>query len=173
MYFEPQLETQTAYLLLGSNTGNRKAFLERACLLTAEIIGPIRLVSSVFETEPWGFQAETSFLNQALMVETELPAESLLKEILRIEAELGRVRNAGGYESRCIDIDILFYGKAVLKSETLTVPHPLLQARRFALLPMDEIAPDLQHPLLGMTIHELLALCADTGKVWKYAERKG
>jgi 2-amino-4-hydroxy-6-hydroxymethyldihydropteridine diphosphokinase len=100
-------------------------------------------------------------------VETSIPAEELLSVILGIENTLGRIRSPGGYQSRTIDIDILFYGEQVISSPFLTVPHPLIRERRFVLLPLEEIAPLFVHPLLGLTVSELALTCPDAGEVIK------
>ena len=162
--------TNNVYLLLGSNCGDRLGFLTMGCKMISAGIGTILHQSSVYETEPWGFKAEVSFFNQAIMVETTIPAQLLLEKVLQIERSLGRIRNATGYESRCIDIDILFYGNEIIKTSGLTVPHPLIQERKFALMPLTEIAPEYVHPLLGLKISELLSICGDMGKVRMYRE---
>jgi 2-amino-4-hydroxy-6-hydroxymethyldihydropteridine diphosphokinase len=148
----------TVYLLLGSNMGNRLAMLHDARTLLAAQAGAVVGQSGCYESEPWGFEADTLFLNQALQMETSLAPEPLLHTIQRIEAQLGRVRTTppGVYASRPIDIDILFYGHDIINTPELTVPHPLLHRRRFALLPLCELAPGFVHPLLHKTIAELL-----------------
>lgn len=156
------------YLLLGSNLDDRQAALEKARHELSRRIGRISRVSAVYESEPWGFNSERRFLNQAVAVNTSLGPSDLLMELLSIERSLGRVRNGNGYESRTIDIDILFYNEQVIDKEDLVVPHPRVHERMFALVPMCELAPDLVHPAFSKTILELKRECTDTVKVNVY-----
>jgi 2-amino-4-hydroxy-6-hydroxymethyldihydropteridine diphosphokinase len=133
-----------------------------------EKIGEIDLLSSVYESQPWGFADEIYFLNQVVRVLTSLPAGELLKELLMIESSLGRKRIQGGYHSRCIDIDILFLDDLVIQTRDLIIPHPRIQERRFVLVPMAEIANDFIHPGLKCNIAELLDLCNDRSEVRLY-----
>ena len=112
------------------------------------------------ESEPWGFESKNSFLNCVVAFDTHLSPIELLNATEEIERRLGRTKKSigGQYSDRTIDIDILFYGNKVIKSERLTVPHPLLHLRNFVLQPLYEIAPQLTHPAMGRTISELLAL---------------
>ena len=106
------------------------------------------------------------FFNQVAQVKTSLSAEKLLSLLLQLEKDLGRERrDTGGYASRTIDIDILFFNDEIIKKEGLQVPHPRLPLRRFALRPLCEIAPDLMHPVLKKTVRELLRECPDTSEV--------
>ncbi|MFP3859824.1 MAG: 2-amino-4-hydroxy-6-hydroxymethyldihydropteridine diphosphokinase [Bacteroidales bacterium] len=160
---------QKVYLLLGSNQGNREKYLQDAESMIEERIGSIIKRSSVYETEPWGFNDKRYFLNQVLVVNTDQAPLQILDNINKIESELGRKRtHSGHYSNRLIDIDILFYGNQLLSSEELSIPHPLIQERRFVLLPMEEIAPDFEHPQLRKTISLLLKECADQLEVRKY-----
>ena len=147
------------YLGLGSNMGHREDFLNRSIDLIIEKCGEIVMRSSVYETGPVGFKSETSFLNMVILLGTELRPADLMKEILRIEAELGRVRSGQGYTSRTVDIDILLYGDEVIDKENIKVPHPRMPERRFVLVPLNEIAPDLVHPVLKKSVKELLESC--------------
>ncbi|MGE5424685.1 MAG: 2-amino-4-hydroxy-6-hydroxymethyldihydropteridine diphosphokinase [Syntrophothermus sp.] len=155
------------YLLLGSNSGNRELLLLEAVRMISEKIGPVADMSPVYETEPWGFRDEISFLNQVIKVQTELNPESVLHECLSIERILGRVRVEGqkGYASRIIDIDILLYDDLVINEKELVVPHPRMHLRKFTLLPLSDVAAQLVHPLLKKTISQLLSECEDPGKV--------
>lgn len=165
------------YLLLGSNRGDREQNLLKACSGIAKTAGEIKQLSSVYETSPWGFEDDTSFYNQAVELETELEPHALLNELHRVEASLGRIRfescgsacgcSSSGYSSRTIDIDILFYGSRILFTDELMIPHPRLHERRFTLVPLNEIAAELQHPVYRKTISELLNACSDTGEVNK------
>jgi 2-amino-4-hydroxy-6-hydroxymethyldihydropteridine diphosphokinase len=143
-----------AYLLLGSNRGNKALLLEKAVeRLNSISLKPV-ISSSLFESEPWGFNAKEWFLNKAVLIETDYSPEVLLSQILNIEKELGRVRGVlkEGYESREIDIDILLYDNLVLDSEILSIPHPRMHLRKFVLEPLMEIAPKIVHPFFGKTI---------------------
>ena len=142
------------FLLLGSNLGNREAFLEKAIDFIEEGLGPTEKKSSVYETQAWGKADEPSYLNQVIQLKTGLSAQQVLDKILNIEIRMGRVREVK-WGSRIIDIDILFYGQDVIAEPGLTVPHPELQNRMFTLAPLSEIAPDLKHPILKKSIFEL------------------
>lgn len=145
-----------AYIGLGTNLGNRHYNLERAIdLLRSERV-TINLLSAIYETEPWGFDSENSFLNMAARLETDLVPEELLLYLLSVETMMGRVRKGNGYSSRIIDLDLLFYDNLVLETDIVTLPHPLLHKRYFVLKPLCDIAPALKHPVLDLTIEELL-----------------
>jgi 2-amino-4-hydroxy-6-hydroxymethyldihydropteridine diphosphokinase len=157
-----------AFLGIGTNLGERESNLEQAVARIEEYIGTILISSLVYETEPWGFQATDEFLNLVVKVETELTPSGLLGRILMIESLLGRVRCQTQYSSRLIDIDILFYEDMIIEKETLKIPHPLLHKRKFVLVPLCEIAPELIHPVLKKTVAELLEICEDKSEVKKY-----
>lgn len=160
---------EKVYLLLGSNLGDRLQIMEAARESIHAQIGEISAQSSIYETAPWGVLDQPSFLNQIIKVDTELAAEEVLRIILEIEHELGRVR----YErwgARVIDIDILYFDSLVLDSSRLTVPHPRLHERRFTLIPLAEIAPSFIHPILLETSVQLLDKCADTSEVSIFAK---
>ncbi|RYG05265.1 MAG: 2-amino-4-hydroxy-6-hydroxymethyldihydropteridine diphosphokinase [Chitinophagaceae bacterium] len=150
-----------AYLLIGGNIGNRPENLSEAVRLIGERAGRIRAVSGIFETAPWGLAEQDSFLNQAIAVDTELAAEALLQILLAIELDMGRRRQTKN-GPRVIDIDILFYGNETISSKDLTIPHPLLAERRFALVPLCDLIPDFIHPVLKLKLSELLEICPDT-----------
>jgi 2-amino-4-hydroxy-6-hydroxymethyldihydropteridine diphosphokinase len=154
---------ETAFLLLGGNIGDRETVLRKAISQIESTIGTIELVSSFYETEPWGMVDAENFLNIAVKITTELSAIELLHALLKIEEESGRIRNQNKieYESRPVDIDILFYGHAVVHTTQLTIPHPKLHDRRFVLVPLCEIAADFIHPVMGKPIFTLLNECQD------------
>lgn len=147
---------KTAYLSLGSNTGDRQEML-RAALRLLESPGlHVARVSPVYETEPQDFKDQPWFLNVVAEVQTELFPRQLLARIHRIERQLGRRRSIPK-GPRTIDIDILLYGESVIDSPDLVVPHPRMPERRFVLQPLADLAPDLRHPVLRRTVRELLA----------------
>ena len=160
---------ERCYILFGSNMGDKDQLFADACILINNRCGQVVEVSSAYESEPWGFEADEWFLNRVIALDTELDPEMMMQRLLEIEAEFGRVRHPEqeGYASRPIDLDILYFGERVIHSEHLTVPHPRLHLRRFALMPMCELAPDLVHPVLQKTQRELLEECPDTLEVKK------
>ena len=161
---------KVVYLLLGSNLGDRLGVLALASDHIGERIGSVFHTSGLYETAPWGVTDQPSFLNQVLVIQTSYAPEDVLRLVLDIEHELGRVR----YErwgARVIDIDILFYEDVVLNSARLTVPHPRLHERRFTLVPLVEIAPDLIHPVLQKSLTQLLDSCADSSEVNAFSGR--
>jgi len=158
------IEENDVYLLLGSNLGDRLQVMQTARELIQKEIGEIHAISSVYETAPWGVLDQPAFLNQVVKIQTELEPEEVLRIILEIEHELGRVR----YErwgARVIDIDILYFRNLILNSARLTIPHPRLHERRFTLAPLAEIAPDYVHPVLNRSSLQLLASCPDDSEV--------
>ena len=142
------------FLLLGSNMGDRKLFLNRAIEHIEADIAPIVRASSVYETASWGKTDEPDYLNQVLLLQTWLPPQIILEKILAIEALLGRKREEK-WGSRIIDIDILFCGDAIINEPNLKVPHPELHKRRFTLEPLAEIAADFMHPVFKKNILQL------------------
>lgn len=155
-------------LLTGGNLGPVADTLSQARRRLIERVGPETARSGVRESEPWGFEAPQAFLNQVLVLETELEPLQLLDAVQQIERELGRVRepqeaaadSAGSpqhrYHSRPIDIDILFYGDRIIGTPRLSVPHPLIGQRAFVLRPLAEVLPDYVHPVTGLTVREML-----------------
>ena len=145
------------YLSLGSNMGNREGILELAIEEIGKRIGSVTKVSSKYETEPWGFISENKFLNMAVEVKTELSPYETSERVHKIEEDLGRTRtnNATGYEDRVIDIDILMIDNIISEEKDLTLPHPKMHLREFVIFPLSEIAPDIVHPISGVSIEEL------------------
>lgn len=146
---------------IGTNIGDRLAYLQEAVFAIQEQIGTIKQVSSVFETSSWGFDS-MAFYNIALVVDTVKKPNAVLDIALSIEKQLGRKRHEGaGYEPRPIDIDLISYDNLVLESEKLTLPHPLMHKRKFVLVPMMDLEIDWKHPVYAKTLVELLQLCGD------------
>ncbi len=148
------------FLLLGSNIGDRKWFIEKAKERIRDNDVFITDSSSCYLSPPWGTVNQPYFLNQVIRVESSLSPESLMRLCLKIENELGRIRKER-YGSRTIDIDLLYYNQIHCTTESLTLPHPRLHERRFTLVPMNEIAPDFIHPVLEKSQGDLLADCPD------------
>ncbi|MDH6359219.1 2-amino-4-hydroxy-6-hydroxymethyldihydropteridine diphosphokinase [Parabacteroides sp. PF5-9] len=142
---------------LGTNIGNKKENIETAIRLLTERVGTILALSSVYETEPWGFDSANTFFNSALILETTLSPGNLLKTTRQIEIEMGRIEKSNGnYADRIIDIDILLYGNEIIQTPNLTIPHPMMHRRSFVLEPLAEIAPEILHPVFQKTWKELL-----------------
>lgn len=160
----------SAYLILGSNIGNSLKILEKANALIQSNVGQIIKKSSIYESAAWGNENQPNFLNQALCVSTKLSATVLLKSLLEIEEQLGRVRDGSKWMARIIDIDILFYNTDSIVTEELKIPHPYIHERRFVLMPMQEIASEFVHPQHKKSITQLLVECPDKLEVVKTKE---
>lgn len=163
-------QTNHLYLLTGSNIEPRFQYLQEAKQLIEKDIGRIEKESRIYESKPWGFDSSENFLNQVMLVFTELPPYSVLKRILQIEKSMGRVRNSDRYDSRIIDIDILYYNNECINQPGLVIPHPRLHQRRFTLMPLVEIAGSKMHPVLNMDNSELLSQCEDNSVVKEFEE---
>lgn len=151
----------TAYLLLGSNLGDRAATLQAAVQLLHTSAGPVTAASGLYETAAWGLHDQPAYLNQAVRLQTSLSPAELLAACLATEQQAGRTRRIR-WDARTLDVDILLYDDLVLETPALTIPHPRLPERRFALVPLAEIAAHEQHPVLHHSIAQLLAACPDT-----------
>jgi len=161
-------DPEIVYLISGSNLGDRSEHLRNAIEKAKERVGGLFVLSSIYETEPWGFRHETPFLNQVSGWYTRRSPHELLHELMTIEQESGRIRKEGEYAARSLDIDILFYGRDVISMGKLIIPHPRICERRFVLVPMDEIAPDFIHPVMNKSMRDLLKECQDSLWVRKF-----
>lgn len=159
-YLSHPMKLYPVFILLGSNLGNRKANLEKAALGIEKSVGMIKKRSSLYETKPWGKSDQPDFINQVLLVESNLPIESVLDGVLALEQDLGRKRGEK-WGARVIDIDLLYANDRIIDSDKLTLPHPGIADRRFVLQPLVEIAPDFVHPILKKTNLQLLDQCFD------------
>lgn len=147
----------TAYVGLGTNIGNKRGNLLTAAALLAERVGDVLALSTIYETEPWGFESENAFLNAVIVLQTSLSPMELLDATRQIEIELGRIgKSDGTYHDRTIDIDLLMVDDLILHTPRLTLPHPLMHQRAFVMEPLAEVAPEVRHPVLGKTMRELL-----------------
>jgi 2-amino-4-hydroxy-6-hydroxymethyldihydropteridine diphosphokinase len=169
--FIPNKLMNKVCLLTGSNEDDRIRNLQKAKDFIGERIGTVSRESDIYETEPWGYKSEKYYLNQCLLIETNLSPEKMMEVILDIENTMGRRREKRKYRDRKIDIDILFYNDEKIRFRDITIPHPRLHERRFVLVPLSEIVPQYIHPVLGKTIENLLSECTDSlsVRVWKPA----
>ncbi|HLE14278.1 MAG TPA: 2-amino-4-hydroxy-6-hydroxymethyldihydropteridine diphosphokinase [Anaerolineales bacterium] len=162
------------FIALGSNLGDRSANLQAALRQIQPEVVPVEC-SPVYETPPWGYETQPSFLNQVIRAETELGPQALLAHLKKVETDLGRTETFR-YGPRLIDLDILFYEQDIIHLPPLEIPHPALQERAFVLLPLGDLAPDLRHPVTQLTVRQMLetvdtnglekissADCGDTG----------
>ena len=157
---------RTGFLLMGGNMGNRLAYLQQAKKMIGETCGKIVQSSSIYETAAWGIEEQASFYNQVIVLETTLTPENLMHQLLEIENEMGRKRDQK-MGPRIIDLDILMIDELVISSGLLTLPHPALPFRRFALIPLCEIDPSIIHPVLQKKMGQLLEECTDVLDVQK------
>ncbi len=156
------MKTQHQVVLsLGSNQGNRLENIENAIRLIHQEVGTIVRVSRLYESEAWGFESE-AFYNCALVMHTMKDAEEVLLQVLSIENQLGRIRQENqGYQSRIIDIDLMSFDNCIVDVENLKIPHPLMQDRKFVLLPIQDLNTDWRHPILNKSITELIEITTD------------
>ena len=153
------------YISLGSNLGNKQSNLEKAIEQLQQRTGVVKQKSTIYESEPWGYAPFNNFLNQVVLITTEHTPSHLLSILLNIENTLGRIRENKGYQDRVIDLDILFYDKEIIISDTLQIPHERFHERLFMLEPMVEIAPDFVHPQLKQTTQILLETLKRKGSI--------
>jgi 2-amino-4-hydroxy-6-hydroxymethyldihydropteridine diphosphokinase len=162
-----QFDSKNVYLLLGSNLGDREMLLTEAVEQIGNRVGPVFSRSSVYETAAWGKVDQPSFLNMAVGVNTMLSPLEVLREVLAIEEELGRVRKEK-WGSRLIDIDVILFADQIVNiGAQLQIPHPQMQYRRFVLEPLTEIAGEVIHPILQKSVSEILGILDDNLTVTK------
>lgn len=155
------------FLILGGNQGNRAEIISSAINLVTKKIGEKKVLSALYESESWGFLSEP-FVNQVIILETNLSPEEVLLKTQQIENQLGRTRKSPSYEARTIDIDLLYYDSVVMNGPQLILPHPRIAERRFVLVPLTEAAPQWKDPISQKSMAQLLEECGDKGKVWLY-----
>ena len=159
---------KTVSLLFGGNIGESLVVFEKASKLIQQKIGQISACSAVYKSKAWGYESENDYLNQLYLFKTQLEASEILKVCLETEQLLGRERNLkAGYADRLIDIDILYLDNLIIDTEKLTLPHPRLHKRLFALVPLNEVIPDFIHPIFKKSHKSLLSLCPDNNFIEK------
>ena len=148
-------------LSIGSNQGNRLENIESCIALIHQEVGTVIQVSKLYETPAWGFESD-AFYNCALLLHSTSSAQKILNQILKVEKQLGRIRsNQQGYQSRIIDVDLIVFDDEIIDSEKLQVPHPLMQNRKFVLMPMQDLKLNWKHPVFQKSISELIAITPD------------
>ncbi|WP_299366736.1 2-amino-4-hydroxy-6-hydroxymethyldihydropteridine diphosphokinase [Winogradskyella sp.] len=160
------ISTKPVYIALGSNKGNKLQYLQLAIDAIFQKVGVVHKISKVYKTPAWGFEGE-DFFNACIKIETQLKPKTLLKTLKKIELDLGRIakKKKDSYESRKIDLDILFYANELIEEKNLVIPHPELHHRKFVLQPLQDIAKDLKHPKLDKSISELLQESEDDSEI--------
>lgn len=153
------------FFSLGSSLGAKKETLKKAIKDIGSLIGSVVQISSIYKTEPWGFEDENSFYNMAILVDSDLSPHSILSKAHEIEKKHKRIRHNTGYHSRTLDIDIIFYDDEIHIFEDLQIPHKLAHKRKFVLQPINEIQPNFVHPILGLTISQILKDCTDNSLI--------
>ncbi|UTW64488.1 2-amino-4-hydroxy-6-hydroxymethyldihydropteridine diphosphokinase [bacterium SCSIO 12741] len=162
-------EMMEVLISLGSNLGSWEAVQQLALDEIEARIGRLERLSQVYRTEPWGVKDQPYFKNQVVLVHTRLSAPEVLNQLLNIEKECGRDREKEDrWGPRSLDLDILFYGNEQVADSNLEIPHPRLHQRKFILIPLSEVAPDLIHPITAQSVREMLDYCTDDSKVELY-----
>ena len=160
----PNSNKNRVALMLGANQGSKIQTLKLARIMIALEAGKIKKASILYKTSPWGELDQEVFINQAIIIETELPPLLLLKILQKIEIKLGKTKITH-WGPRVIDIDIILYESLIVKTKTLSIPHPFMTDRRFVLIPLSAIAGEWIHPLNGKRVSSLLEHCKDKGHV--------
>ena len=162
---------ETAYIGIGSNIGHKIDNCKMAISLMGRLEGcSVRLLSPFYRTEPVGVEGQDTFVNGVIGLDTDISAVTLLKHLLKIETDMGRVR-LKKWDARVIDLDILLFGAHIINEPHLMVPHPLMHLRRFVLTPLLQIAPDVIHPVLRRSIRELAGALSEDGQAVEIYER--
>ena len=162
---------ESAYIGIGSNIGHKIDHCKRAISLMGRLEGcSVRLQSPFYRTEPVGVEGQDPYVNGVVCVDTDLSAGTLLRRLLEIEADMGRVRRKK-WDARVIDLDVLLFGSRIIQKPELIVPHPLMHLRRFVLTPLLQIAPDMIHPVLGKSVRELAGSLPGDGQAVEIYER--
>jgi len=156
-----------AILLIGGNLGDRTGHLKQAVEEIGMLVGKVEKISALYETAAWGVAEQPDYLNQGIVVSTEMDALTLLHTVLEIERKIGRIRQQK-WGARVIDIDVIFYNDEIINLPELKIPHPQLQFRQFVLVPLQEMIPGWQHPVLHKDISTLLQQCTDPLPAIKY-----
>jgi 2-amino-4-hydroxy-6-hydroxymethyldihydropteridine diphosphokinase len=160
---------QSVYLSLGSNLGDRASHLRKALELLSEI-GIVNRISSIYQTEAWGYEDPRPYLNMVCELISNENVFDLHESLKRIERDQGRSKKSvnADYSARTLDIDILFFGTEVIHTPELIVPHPRIEIRNFVLVPLVEIAASLRHPVSGLSMQELLKATTDRSRIERY-----
>ena len=158
-----------AYILLGTNMGDREINLALSIQKINTYCGNVEESSSLYETAPWGYLEQDSFLNQVIVLQTSLSPKDLMLKLLEIEKEVGRIREFK-FGPRIIDLDILLMDNLIVNEDIVTIPHPELHNRLFTLIPLAEVAASLIHPVLNKTVKDLQLCCNDNGHVQKFSQ---
>ncbi len=161
-----------AFLCLGGNLGDRLDNIEKALHLLSKTAGTVAKTSKIYETGAWGSNSKKSYLNMCIQLDTELDPKALIKKCLSIESTLGRKRGKTKNMDRTMDIDVLFFNNAIIHTKDLQIPHPRIELRKFVLVPLNDIAPSLTHPVSGKKISTLLKHCPDNLPVKTYTPNK-
>jgi len=161
------MEKRTIHLCIGGNLGEREANLEEARMFIEFNFGDIVSVSPIYESDAWQMENAPPFLNQIVIISSELSNKELLEEIAELDEFYERERGKEGYQSREMDIDVLFIDEEIIDTPEFTVPHPRLHLRKFVLAPLNDLSPELMHPVLKKSVATLLKECEDTNAIKK------
>lgn len=161
------MEVSKVYILAGGNLGNSREIISQAREKLANRGVAFVSISAFYQSEAWAMDHSPDFINQAWHVHTSLAPQAFLALLQQMESQYPRQRSAQRYFNRHLDLDILYYNNDIISTPQLKVPHPKIYERRFALLPLCEIAPQLKDPITGQSVEQHLQQCSDNGKVSK------